>query len=158
VTVAIWLLALLTTGLQAGTYYTWASGVMPGLARVDDRTFVSAMWSMNRAIVNPVFLASFLGAPVLTVITAILASGDPASRGWAIFAAVFAVLTLVITAAGNIPLNNALDAGGADQSGEAGGDVAAVRAAFEAPWVRLNALRAVCSSASLLTLALAAVV
>ena len=159
VTVAIWLLALLTTGLQAGTYYTWASGVMPGLARVDDRTFVHAMWSMNRAIVNPVFLASFLGAPVLTVLTAVLANGDPAARVWAVFAAVFAVLTVLITALGNIPLNNALD-GAWDGTGsiDSVDDPAAVRSAFESPWRRLNALRAVTSTLSLATIAMAAVV
>ena len=159
VTVAIWILALLTTGLQAGTYYTWASGVMPGLARVDDRTFVHAMWSMNRAIVNPVFLASFLGAPVLTVITAVLANGDPAARVWAVFAAVFAVLTVVVTAMGNIPLNNKLDAAwdGAAPI-EQVEDPAAVRGAFEGSWVRLNALRALTSTMSLVTLGMAAVV
>ncbi len=57
--------AIVLGGLQAGTYYTWASGVLPGLARVDDRTFVHAMQQMNVAIVNPVFLLSFLGAPAL---------------------------------------------------------------------------------------------
>ena len=56
-------LAVLANGLQAGTYYTWATGVMPGLGRTDDRTFVHAMQEMNVAIVNPVFLLSFLGAP-----------------------------------------------------------------------------------------------
>ena len=49
--------AIVAAGLQAGTYYTWASGVMPGLARVDDRTSWHAMQQMNIAIVNPVFLA-----------------------------------------------------------------------------------------------------
>ena len=55
--------AALVAGLQAGTYFTWATGVMPGLAKVDDRTFVHAMQQMNIAIVNPVFIATFLGAP-----------------------------------------------------------------------------------------------
>ena len=32
----ILLAATVATGLQAGTYYTWASGVMPGLAKVDE--------------------------------------------------------------------------------------------------------------------------
>ncbi len=36
----ILLAATVATGLQAGTYYTWASGVMPGLARTDDHTFI----------------------------------------------------------------------------------------------------------------------
>src|SRR4051812_9813929 len=57
--------AAVVAGLQAGTFFTWSTGVMPGLARVDDRTFIDAMQQMNVAIVNPVFIATFLGAPVL---------------------------------------------------------------------------------------------
>ena len=59
------LAATVAAGLQAGTYYTWACGVMPGLARTDDHTFVSSMNHINVAIVNPVFMLSFLGAPAL---------------------------------------------------------------------------------------------
>ena len=56
--------------------YAWASGVMPGLAQTDDRTFVVAIQEMNRAIVNPVFLLSFLGAPVIGVVGAVVVDGD----------------------------------------------------------------------------------
>jgi hypothetical protein len=44
------LVAIVLNALQARTYYTWASGVMPGLARTGDRTFVEAIQQMNRAI------------------------------------------------------------------------------------------------------------
>ena len=142
-------LAVLTSGLQAGTYYTWASGVMPGLARTDDRTFVHAMQRMNVAIVNPVFLASFLGAPALGVAAAVLADGDV----WAVAGAVGAVATVVITFGGNIPLNDALDAAGPVDDVP---DLTAVRSAFESRWVRLNVLRALTSTAALVLLTLAA--
>ena len=89
------LAAALTTGLQAGTYYTWASGVMPGLARTDDRTFVHAMQQMNIAIVNPVFLATFLGAPALALVAVASTSGS--ARPWVIAGAGLAVATVAIT-------------------------------------------------------------
>jgi uncharacterized membrane protein len=136
--------AALACGLQAGTYYTWASGVMPGLARVDDRTFVHAMQEMNVAIVNPVFLATFLGAPVLALAAVLPADGD--ARPWVLAGAGLALATVVITAVGNIPLNNALAAAGPVDTIA---DVAAVRAAFESRWVQLNAARALTSTASL---------
>jgi uncharacterized membrane protein len=60
----ILLIAAVLAGLQAGTYYTWASGVMPGLARTDDHTFVHVTQQMSVAIVNPAFMLSFLGAPL----------------------------------------------------------------------------------------------
>ena len=115
--------AALVAGLQAGTYFTWATGVMPGLAKVDDRTFVHAMQQMNIAIVNPVFIATFLGAPVLA--GASIAVAGSHARPWAIAATVLAVGTLVITFAGNIPLNDALDAAGPVDKIK---DLAAVRA------------------------------
>src|SRR3712207_3579158 len=100
------LAATVAAGLQAGTYYTWASGVMPGLARGDDRTFIATMQNMNVAIVNPAFMLSFLGAPLLAGAASVTSSS--AARPWVIAGTAFAVGTIVITAAGNIPLNNAL--------------------------------------------------
>lgn len=138
------LASALACGLQAGTYFTWATGVMPGLARVDDRTFVHAMQEMNIAIVNPVFVATFLGAPALALVA--IASSDGSARRWVIAGAALAVATVVITAAGNIPLNDTLDAAGPVDTI---GDLGAVRDAFESSWVRLNIARTLTSTASL---------
>jgi uncharacterized membrane protein len=146
------LAAAVLAGLQAGTYYTWASGVMPGLARADDRTFVDAMQQINIAIVNPVFLLSFLGAPLLA--GAAVAVSGPSARPWAIAGAALAVGTVLITAVGNIPLNNALDAAGPVSQIT---DLAAVRADFEGLWVKLNVARALTSAGALACLAWAAV-
>jgi len=141
VTDVVVLIAIVLNALQAGTYYTWASGVMPGLARTGDRTFVDAIQEMNRAIVNPVFMLSFLGAPAISVVGAILVGGD--ARWWAVAGATLSLATIVITFAGNIPLNNAIDAAG-DPDEIA--DLGAVRRAFEPGWVRLNAVRAITST------------
>ena len=83
---------------------------MPGLARTDDRTFVHAMQEMNVAIVNPVFLLSFLGAPAASLRgdrgerPLRPALGDRRSGPRAGHRRDHGV--------GNIPLNNALDAAG----------------------------------------------
>lgn len=146
------LAAGLGTGLQAGTYFTWATGVMPGLARVDDRTFVHAMQQMNVAIVNPLFLTTFLGAPLLAGAAIVTATSE--ARPWVAAGAGLAVATVVITMAGNVPLNDALDAAGRIDEIT---DLAAVREKFETRWVRLNALRTVTSTASLAALLWAAV-
>ena len=135
------LAATVTAGLQAGTYYTWASGVMPGLAKVDDRTFVSSMNQVNVAIVNPVFMLSFLGAPALAAASVAVAA--PGARGWAIGGLVLALGTVAITAAANVPLNDALAAGGS-------------RADFESSWVRWNVARTLTSTGALAALAWAA--
>ena len=132
------LAATVAAGLQAGTYYTWASGVMPGLARTDDHTFTSSLNHINVAIVNPVFMLSFLGAPALAA--AAVATTSSGARGWAIAGLVLALGTVAVTAAGNIPLNDALAAGGS-------------RADFETAWVRWNVARTLTSAGALACLA-----
>ncbi|GAA5141390.1 DUF1772 domain-containing protein [Nocardioides marinquilinus] len=140
----ILLAAAVASGLQAGTYYTWASGVMPGLARVDDRTFVHAMQQMNVAIVNPVFMATFIGAPLLAALG--LAVADGPARPWVIAGLVLAASTAITTIAVNVPLNDALAAAGpVDRIA----DLAAVRADFESTWVRWNVVRAFTSTGAL---------
>jgi uncharacterized membrane protein len=134
------LIAAVLTGLQAGTYYTWASGVMPGLARTDDRTFVHATQQMSIAIVNPVFMLSFLGAPLFAC-AAVIGAG-PSGRPWAIAGAALAVGTLVITAIGNVPLNNQIEAAGPIDSIA---DLSSVRDRFEGRWVALNTARSLTS-------------
>ena len=136
------LAATVAAGLQAGTYYTWACGVMPGLAEVDDRTFTSTMTQVNVAIVNPVFMITFLGAPALAAAAVACTSGS--ARGWAIAGLVLALGTVAITAAGNVPLNDALAAGGS-------------RADFETAWVRWNVVRTLTSTGALAALAWAAI-
>ena len=135
------LAATVTAGLQAGTYYTWASGVMPGLARTDDHTFTSSMNHINVAIVNPVFMLSFLGAPALAA--AAVAATTGSARTWAIAGLVCALGTVAVTAMGNVPLNDALAAGGS-------------RADFETAWVRWNVVRTLTSTGALACLAWAA--
>src|SRR3954467_958994 len=88
------LAATVAAGLQAGTYYTWASGVMPGLAGTDDHTFTSAMNHINVAIVNPVFMLTFLGAPALAA--AAVATTTGSARTWAIAGLVCALGTVAV--------------------------------------------------------------
>ena len=135
------LAATVAAGLQAGTYYTWASGVMPGLARTDDHTFTSSMNHINVAIVNPVFMLTFLGAPALAAVA--VATTGSGARGWAIAGLALALGTVAVTAAGNVPLNDALAAGGS-------------RADFETAWVRWNVVRTLTSTGALASLAWAA--
>jgi uncharacterized membrane protein len=122
------------SGLLAGLYFAYAVSVMPALRSMDDATFTTVMNRINVVIVNPVFLTVFLGAPAFAV--ALLAwDRSP----WAIAGAALAVVTLLVTVVFNIPLNNALAAGGE-------------RDAFETPWVLWNVVRTITGTAGLVCL------
>ena len=76
--------AIPTTGLMAGVFGLYTHTIMPGLRHTDDRTFVGAFQSMDKAIMNPWFMAAFLGALVLTGLAAALhfnATGATCCRG-----------------------------------------------------------------------------
>lgn len=65
-------LTLTGTGLMAGLLFGYATSVNPGLARVDDRNYLASMQSLNRAIVNPLFVVTFIGAGAATLLAAVL--------------------------------------------------------------------------------------
>ncbi len=127
--------ATVLTGLLGGVYYAYASSVMPGLAKLDDRAFSAAMNHINVVIVNPVFLLSFLGAPALNVVAAAISwrRGSRTSAAWITGAALLNLVGLGVTAAVNIPLNDQLAAGGD-------------RAGFESAWVAWNIVRALATT------------
>lgn len=138
-----WLLgaAAVTTGLNAGVYFGWATGVMPGLGNASDPTFVETMNEINDVIVNPVFMSVLVGAPVLTGIAAFTEKG--AMRPWLLAALGTNVATFLITMGANVPLNDALYA--VDLATD---DLQRARADFEAPWKAWNAARTVTSAAA----------
>ncbi len=133
--------ALITAGLAAGLFYAYACSVMPGLARTDDKTFVETMRGINVAIINPVFMLSFLGAPLLAGVAIFLHLGSETRSAlpWVIAGFVFLLAMVLITGGANIPMNNALENGKTNY--------AELRAAFETSWVRWNILRALVSTA-----------
>ncbi len=131
--------ATITTGLVAGLLFGFACAVMPGLHRVDDAGFVAVMQSINRSILSGWFLLCFVGAPLLTVAAlAIDIVGDRAGVLAIATAVALTALSYLITAAVNVPLNNALDASTADP--------AQARALFEGRWVRWHIARTLAST------------
>jgi uncharacterized membrane protein len=131
--------ATLTMGLAAGVFVVFAHTIMPGLRSTDDRTFVGAFQHLDRAIINPWFMATaFLGALVCTAAAALTNRGT-AAMSWIIAALVLYLVAVVITMAVHVPLNDALKAAG-DPSRI---DVALARRGFrEARWAAWNLVRA----------------
>ncbi|MFC4062054.1 DUF1772 domain-containing protein [Planomonospora corallina] len=141
--------ATVAMGLMAGLFYAYAISVMPGLGRAGDRTIVEAMQRINTAILNGWFAVVFAGAAVLTAVAGLLHLGRP-ELPWIVLAFVAYGVTLAVTFAVNVPLNNVLDAAG--DPGRVT-DLAAVREGFEARWVRWNTVRTVACAVAFVSLA-----
>ncbi|MFI6985738.1 DUF1772 domain-containing protein [Embleya sp. NPDC050154] len=142
---------LVTTGLVAGVYFCFAVAIMPGLGRVDARTFVDVLQQVNKRIENPVFFACFFGAPILGVITIVRARklGLTEANRWIIAGVVLAFVGMLITIGGNIPLNNKIkDAG--DPARIA--DPEKLRDDVENAWIAWNIARTLAATAALAAL------
>jgi uncharacterized membrane protein len=140
--------ATIAMGLMAGAFGLYAHTIMPGLRRTDDRTFVGTFQSMDKAIINPWFMAGgFVGALVFTGLAAgLLGTGRATVLPWVLAALVLYLVAFVITIAVHLPLNNAIKAAGAPDLIP---DLAAVRERFdEAKWARWNVVRAITSTAA----------
>lgn len=143
--VASLLAATMTTGLVAGVYGSYANAFMPGLAKTDDKTFVGAFQAVDRAILNPLFLGlGFVGALLLTGLAGLLSLKEKALP-WIAVAFVLYLITMILTIAVNVPLNDALKAAGDPNTI----DVAAARAAFdESKWRAFNLARTLMATVS----------
>jgi len=144
---------LVLTALVAGLYFGFTTAVMPALARVDDRGYVTTMQRIDTAILNPWFLTAFLGALALPVVAVFLHLGEDsrARLPWIIAGAVLYGITVVTTSVVNIPLNKRISAAGEVDDRTA----PAVRTAFHGRWTRFNDLRTVLSTAAVVALAVA---
>ncbi|MFE2477600.1 anthrone oxygenase family protein [Streptomyces sp. NPDC059389] len=138
-------------GLMAGLFFAFDVSVMPGLARGDERTYVTAMQNMNAVIdgnglFGTVFVVALLAAVASAAVE--LRRGRRGVAVWVGAAAVLYLAVLVITFAVNIPLNNELaDAGDAARLTDF-----SIVDRFEGTWAATNIVRTVCSTAALAAL------
>ena len=132
-------IATLSMGLMAGAFALYAHTIMPGLGRVDDRTFLSAFVALDRAIINPWFLGGgFVGALVFALLAAIVHHGRKVLP-LVVAALVLYAIAFVVTIVVHLPLNDALKAAGNPGSIA---ELAVVRRAFNEPrWVTWNLVR-----------------
>ncbi len=112
--------ALLGSALVGGIFFAFSSFVMKALARVPSVEGIGAMQSINVVVLNPSFLGAFMGTAVLSLVAGGLALagwGRPSAPfflGGAIF---YLVGTFLVTALGNVPLNDQLAAVSATDPG-----------------------------------------
>ncbi len=107
----IFFITVVLTALSAGIFFAWSVSVIPGTKKLTDITYLETMQSINKEILNPVFFAVFFGSLVFLVINTITQFNHKPTF-WLVLSAmlIYAVGTFGLTAFGNVPLNNELDA------------------------------------------------
>src|SRR5688572_10813811 len=97
-----------TTGLIAGLFYAYSCSINPGLGRLPDEAYLTAMQSINKAILNPVFFISFMGTLILLPLCTYLHYRQPVSPKFILLliaTALYLVGVFGVTIFGNVPLN-----------------------------------------------------
>lgn len=114
----LYLTVLLTTLgslLMAGVFFAFSTAVMPALGRVVGG--MQAMQTINTVILNPLFLATFMGTALLAVAAAVLGwlyGPREAALLFLLGALAYGVGVFGVTVALNVPMNEALAKLGAD--------------------------------------------
>jgi len=105
--------ALLGSALVGGIFFAFSSFIMKALARVPSTEGIGAMQSINVVVLNLSFLGVFIGTAVASLGAGGFALADwsrpsaPFFLGGALF---YVVGTFLVTALGNVPLNDQLAA------------------------------------------------
>jgi uncharacterized membrane protein len=137
--------AALGAALVAGVFFAFSTFVMAGLDRSGPDHASPAMRGINVAAVRPPLMLLLFGTLVLELTAAIALL---VSLGWSLASwlgvvgfATYAVGVVVVTASGNVPLNNRLAAPDAGTREDAW-------RAYAGPWTRLNHVRTLAAAAS----------
>lgn len=151
---ALTLVSALGCGLVAGIFFAFSAFVMKALARIPAAQGIAAMQSINVAVINPLFMAVFLGTGVGCLILAI-ASLSQWHKPSAVFhltgSLLYLIGSILVTLAFNVPLNDALAA-----LDPASADGATLWAGYVTGWTTWNHVRtaAALAAGAFLTIAL----
>ena len=107
------LIAALGCGLIGGVFFAFSTFVMRALGRLPPAQGISAMQNINVTVINPLFMAAFLGTAALCVLLAILSLTRWQGPGaaWLLAGSVLYLAgNIVVTMAFNVPRNDALAA------------------------------------------------
>ena len=125
--------------LFGGMMLAFSNFVMRAFGRVPAPEAIRAMQSINRAVINPLFLVLFLGPGLVGVVGVLVGLwAGQLELAWALGAALYGGGVVAVTVGGSVPLNDRLEAVDADRP-----DAETAWRRYAVPWVRYNTLRSI---------------
>lgn len=145
--------SILLTGLLAGLFFGFQCSIINGLGALGNREYLLSFQSINRVILNPIFLLSFMGPVIVLPITCYINYKIGGSDLFPYLLAstiIYLVAVFGITIACNVPLNDILD--GFNIQSATDTQLQDMRLKFEANWNKWHLVRTIASIISFLTL------
>jgi uncharacterized membrane protein len=150
---ALTLMAALGCGLMAGLFFAFSAFVMKALSRLPAAQGIAAMQSINIAVINPLFMAAFLGtaaACIILVVSALVLWHRPCAVYLLVGSLLYLVGALLVTMAFNVPRNEALASVEPSSA-----DGAVLWAGYVKSWTAWNHVRAAAALAAAASLTIA---
>ncbi|GJM08381.1 MAG: membrane protein [Lysobacteraceae bacterium] len=132
--------AIVGSAMISGIFFAFSNFIMKALQRVPSTEGLLAMQTINVTVLNPGFLGLFMGTALICLILAVtsIAEWEVARSPYLLGgAALYIGGTWLVTALGNVPLNNKLAGMGRETP-----ESLAVWAHYLDHWTKLNSLRA----------------
>ncbi len=147
--IAIMALAgIVGVSLIGGSLFAFSTFIMAALKRLPDAEGIRAMQQINKTVFTPWFMVPFFGTGLVSVGAVVLALMNTDQSWWigmASAGALYAIGVFLVTAFGNVPLNNRLDAMQAD-----GAAAAEFWRTYLVVWTRWNHVRVAASILALI--------
>lgn len=143
-------ISLLLSAAIFGFFYAWVCSTMWGLDAADPHVAIAAMQAMNGSVRNIVFAPAFFGTPIALAATALLLLQNrnrQAATAFGAAGAVYFCLAFMVTAAVNIPMNEAL---ASVQVPDATDAAHQIWRDYSQPWQVWNLVRTIASGIALL--------
>ena len=154
VTLIAWA-AVIGSGLMAGVYLSFSGFIMKSFANLDTERAIDAMNAINATILRSAFMPLFFGSTVISLLliaVGIWHWGHPGAGRALIAGLTYFVGMFVVTAACNVPLNNALA-----RVGGSGDEARSMWQTYLTRWTRWNTVRAAaCTLSFVVSIALLA--
>ncbi len=138
-TTIITIFVTVMSGTLAGIYFIFSNTIMKALAEMETSVGITVMQKINKIIINPGFMSLFMGAPALSLYLVYMGwfREVGAATWWLLSGGLLIIIgNFVLTAAGNVPLNNELEA--VDPHSENG---KRIWKKYLDRWVMLNTIR-----------------
>lgn len=104
-------ITVLLNALSTGFFFAWSVSVILGTKKVGHLTYLVTMQNINREILNPVFFIVFFGSLIALVISTYLQFNNKTVFVLVLASTIIYLIgTFGVTAFGNVPLNNELEA------------------------------------------------
>jgi uncharacterized membrane protein len=144
------LVAVIGCTMMAGLYFAFSNTIMPSLEKLEPSQGILAMQTINRIILNPLFLLLFVGSAAACVMLVVFSFGKLPTLNAILLiagAAIYILGSPIVTAVFNVPLNDNLAALVPNAAGSPD-----LWAAYLKNWTSWNHARTVMSVAATLLL------